>query len=416
MTSVTLNTNLPSKRRRRQQRLPPRFRRLRPLPPRPRSLPARRIIRQTRNRIRRLARTVNNPRINNSTVNNMRRPGMISGPPITQAGMSFLKCAFAPPDFTQTQVQGIPDAYRGQSLLKKHRYNGNTIFTSSSDYYIILAPVPGVAYFTYATAQNVPPAALTSSWVAVNYSDFSTLFPSAGQTTDIVNSFRAVSNHIELICTQNQMSWSGSIQAWRLPLRIVISSDITSHFVNEYTITGLAGTTSTNSNRYVGNFFDGFFGGCYNAASTFGFTPILENQTSIPINVQTSDFGQLAGSNYLTGLANDFDSLVVRISGMSANQTAIIRTWACYEYTVNPQASVYEYCTVSPPEDHTALAAYRELALALPLGVPASMNADFWKRVLAILRTITGAAAFLPGPYGTIARGANLITTGISSF
>lgn len=52
---------------------------------------------------------------------------------LTNDGLAFLKCAFAPPDFSDTQVRGIPDNYRGKTLLKKHRLTASTTLFATSD-------------------------------------------------------------------------------------------------------------------------------------------------------------------------------------------------------------------------------------------------------------------------------------------
>jgi hypothetical protein len=375
------------------------------------------VRRTVRNRLKNLKRLYNNPTVaRNAFSTNSRRPAFIRGAkPITQVGMSFLKCAFAPPDFAQTQVQGIPDSFRGQSLLKKHRFNGTVSFGNTNDYYIILSPVPGVSYFIANTAQNVLPTSATV-WTAVYYSDFTSFFGTNDENaTNIVNSFRFVSNHIELISSVNQMSWSGSIAAWKMPLKVMINPSTATSLISEYTITGLQGTASTNSNRYTGQFFDGFFGGCFNLSSEFSFSNIIENLGSFPTTVQASDWGQFTSSSGLPGFDNCAESMVVKISGVSANETAILRTWACVEYTVNPNTSLYEYSTVSPPEDETAMKVYREVAIALPIGVTAMQNGTFWQRVLQIISAVTGAGAVLPGPYGSVSRGVNLISSGMQN-
>ena len=53
---------------------------------------------------------------------------------------------------------------------------------------------------------------------------------------------------------------------------------------------------------------------------------------------------------------------------------------------------------------------YRELINSLPIAVPAADNANFWQRVLSIIRTISGVGAMIPGPYGMISSGVNTIT------
>lgn len=403
-------------------------RRQRPIIVRPGRRP--RLVRATapmlraniQNRLKRLKRGMTRPTLMNSnrpyllgnaTSTNPNRPRAVySSRPLSQAGMSFLKCAFAPPDFTETQVQGIPDNFRGLTLLKKHRLVNPSSFAPGSDYYILLCPVPGVSYFLATTAAGVPPSA-TTLWTGVPYSDYQTLFgTSANTTADVVNSFRFVSNHIELICTTNQMSWSGSISSFKLPVKILMKPG------GVLTVTGLQSTLSTNVNQYTGSLFDGVFSGAYNCAPDFEFVPIIEAQpdATVPASpVAGVDFGQLfSGTAGFPGFDNSMESLCIKISGVTTTNSVIFKTWACVEYTALDNSVVYEYQRGSPPEDERALKLYREIALSIPIGVPVRENADFWQRVLRIIRSVSAAGAAMPGSYGAISSGVNALATGIS--
>lgn len=382
--------------------------------------PPQRIVslanRRVKRRVTRLRKRLNNPIVGRNAIStNVRRPRAIgASKPLTQAGLAFLKCAFAPPDFATTQVQGIPDNFRGLSILKKHRFNSAQTFLPTLDYYFILAPIPGVAYLLATTLSGVAllPGAI---WNAVYYSDFTSSFGTvSSQAADVFTSFRTVSNHFELVCTANAFTWSGSISTWRLPLKMIIQPKFATGVIEDYTITGLIGATSTSSNRYVGPFNMGVFTAAYNIAPDFEFTNIIENLQNVPTIPDTSDFGNVVSTISIPGFDNSFESTLIKVSGINANQTAILRTWACYEYTVNSTSTIYEYATNSPPLDETALKIYREVALSLPYGVPYSENAGFWARVLEIIRTISGVGIALPGPYGVVSGGVNAITTGIS--
>lgn len=373
------------------------------------------VNRRVKNRLKRLRKRINKPSLGGaSTSNNVRRPVAVRGPRMTQAGMNFLKCAFAPPDFTSTQVSGVPDSFRGNTLLKKHRLVASTTFTSTYDYYFILAPIPGVAYLAGVTLQGVPVAAATV-FNAVNYSDFSALFPSAATASSIVSSFRFISNHFELICTSNQMVWSGAISTFKLPIQVNNRTGGAANVGDLITMTGLDGINSTNANMYNGTFYDGVFTYCFNNAATFNFTNVIESTSNFPAGVDAQDFGQFLGNTFLPGFDNSFEALVVKVSGISANETATIKTWACVEYKPSPSSSVYEYSTPSPPEDDTTMRMYREIALSIPVAVPFRENANFWQRVLSIIRSLAGAGAMVPGPVGMISGGVSSIATGISN-
>lgn len=383
-----------------------------------RKIPTRRaVFRRTTNRLRRLKRTVQRTALSTkrfATANNMRMPARVRGSPLTPAGLAFLKCAFAPPDFTSTQVQGIPDRFRGNSLLKKHRFNSSVAFMNNVDTYYVLAPAPGIAYFSCTVPAGVLPLD-TTIWTGMYYSDFTSLFGNnSSETANVVTAFRFVSNHFELVPTVNQMTWSGSVSSWKIPLRVYIAARFSTGHANQYTVTGLQGVTSTNSNRFVGQFNDGVYGGCFSSSPDFDFCDVLENVQNVPTDLDTGDFGQLQTTNSIPGFDNGFESMVVKISGVTATQTAILRTWSCVEYLPSPNSSIYEYSTTSPPEDATAMRLYREICLSLPVGVPYRDNADFWKRVLSIIRAISGTTSAIPGPIGMMSGGLHAITSGIA--
>jgi len=357
------------------------------------------------------ATTVFQPRLTpvapGATDTGLRRLRLTPRDRLSDAGISFLKCAFAPPDFSGTSLVGVPDDFRGLSLVKKHRYVAPISF-SVLDYYILLLPVPGIAYFQATTVAGVAPVAATV-WTGVNYSDFASLFGvAATAAADVVTKYRFVSNHIEIIPTVNQMTWSGNIQAWKIPVTIAPRvgganpSDI-------YSITGLNSVNSSQSNQYSGPFWSGVYSGCYSANSSFIFQPIMEAVGGIPNTLGGADFGTLNGTTGFPGLDNEFESLVIKISGITAVQSALIKCWACVEYQANAGSALYSFSAMSPC-DKVAVELYRQIITDLPVGVPFEDNEGFWTRVLQIINQITGAGAILPGPYGMASRGLNLLS------
>jgi len=374
------------------------------------------VSKQTiRRKVNNLRRMTGNPRLRGmNTATNMKRPQLVKDTTrMSPAGLNFLKCAFAPPDFSNTQVVGVPDNFRGNSLLKKHRYTTAFTFAANNDYYFILAPVPGVSFFQGATIASIPVAS-TATFNATNYSDFTTLFPTINTAANIVTQFRYISNHFEMISTTNDLNWSGMISVFKIPLTTFMRVEGASTLNDLITIAGLNGINTTNAPMYTGNFKSGAFVGAYNASSTFGFNPIWTDLSNLPPVVDTGDFGQLVGSSFIPGFDNNFESVVIKISGITATETCLIKTWSCVEYKPAPNSSISEYATASPPEDCTALDLYREIALTLPIAVPASMNAGIWERVLRIIRNLSAYGSLLPGPAGLISSGVNLISGGIS--
>lgn len=343
---------------------------------------------------------------------------MMKSSKFTPDGIAFLKCAFAPPDFSVNRIQGVPDSFEGNSLVKKHRLITPTTFSNNRDYYIWLAPIPGVSYLIADVAAGSP-IVETTQFEPVYYSDYDSMFGSNTDGTDssnIVTKYRFVSNHIELVPTVNQMQWSGSIQAFKIPTTLQVrQGHVVGAGTNEiYAITGLQACNSTNSSQYSGPFFNGVYTGCYSQNCEFNFQPIIEGLgPRTPRNVEAAyDFGQIDGR--IPGMDNEFESMIVKISGITTNQdAALIKTWACVEYQVQPGNSLYEFQTASPV-DPVALAAYRKIISELPVGVSFIDNESFWRRVLQIIKNISGGLSVIPGPYGAVAGGVNLITTGIN--
>lgn len=340
---------------------------------------------------------------------------------LSDTGMAFLKCAFAPPDFANSNVRGVPDEFEGRSLVKKHRLIAPIVFGASLDTYIILAPIPGVAYCIATVAPGTPIIAATI-FTAVTYSDFDQLFGGGNgiNAANVVTKYRFVSNHFELIPTVNQTNWTGNVQTWKLPLSVQVRSTIgLTNANNLYAISGLQGCNSTQSDQYTGPFNLGVYTAAYNAGANFPFTQVLENQQNIPATAGSAgDFGQIVstGANCIPGMDNQFDSLVIKISGVGTNvfDSAILKTWACVEYQVLPNSSLYEYTSVSPC-DEFAIKVYRQIINELPVGVSFVDNENFWRRVLEIIRRVSGTMSIIPGPYGMAAGGMNSIATALET-
>lgn len=338
---------------------------------------------------------------------------------ITPAGMSFLKCAFAPPDFSGSDVKGVPDMFQGKSLIKKHRYIGGLNVPASADTYILLLPVPGYAYFQVTWPSGTPLASV-AAFTGTPYSDFNTVFNSAGvagdNTADLVNRFRYVSNHFELIPTTNAMAWTGNIQCFKFNLSAGIRQSLTANATNILSVMGLQSLNATNADQYTGPFNLGVYTGAYNTGNGFNFNNIIEKAINVPSIISAGDFGQLICGGGFPGLDSNFDCVCIKISGVGTNtaNTCILKTWACVEYLAQPGSSVYEYQTFSCV-DPVAMEMYRAIIKELPVGVSFLDNEGFWSRVLSIIKRVSGAASVLPGPYGAIASGVNMTTTALES-
>jgi len=338
-------------------------------------------------------------------------------PRVSAAGMAFLKCAFAPPDFSGSDVKGVPDSFEGKSLVKKHRFISDFTFAAGRDTYFLLLPVPGYAYFTTSVAAGsaILP---TTAFVGVPYSDFNNLFNSAGVPSEscanIVDKFRFVSNHFEMVPTTNAMSWTGNVQTFRFPLSMFIRQSTATTTGDLWSVAGLQSINATNADQYTGPFNLGCYTAAYNTGNGFAFNSILERVVSVPTTVGLGDFGQLSGLIGFTGLDANFDAVCIKVSGVGSNSldTCILKTWACVEYQSLVGSSVYEYQTFSPC-DPVALDMYRAIIKELPIGVSFMDNEGFWMRVLNIVRRISGVGAAVPGPYGAIASGVNIASNAL---
>jgi hypothetical protein len=342
----------------------------------------------------------------------------LKGRQLSPAGVNFLKCAFAPPDFAFTGDMGIPDKSPNRRLLKRHRLVTPFTFASGTDYYFLVLPTPGVAAWTFncPSGTTVPD---TASFDAIKYSDFASLFgpggTSSGHEADIVTAYRYVSNAFEIVPTANEMTWSGSIQMWKAPIRLESRSGTTP--AQQYSIIGVQSVNGTNADMYVDKFTRGGYSLATKTTSEFEWSNILENQQNLPTNVITpgDDFGRLLGgtTGSVTGIGY-MDAIIVKVSGITASdETAILKFWSCVEYQVNAGTTLYEYSHAGPPCDDLALELYNEIAKTLPVGVSYEDNEAFWQRVLRIIRTASGGLSVIPGPYGAAFGGVNAIASAI---
>lgn len=350
-----------------------------------------------------------------SVMNNTTRG---NAPRLTPAGMSFLKCAFAPPDFNLTGVTGIPDDSGSKTLLKKHRYTGTLQAIGGATTYLLLAPMPGVAFWSCQTSGSISSVTTLSS---TRFSDTTALFGAQGDYNrdQTFNAFRYVSNHIKLQCLNNMTNFAGSLQVFRINLREVETRiDQTTNVAIKTSFSGLESANTTFSpSMYTSSVIDGVFTGAYSSDGKFTFSNICPSSPNLPLTVNTTagDFGQLL-SDY-SGMDNNFETTVIKITVPlgAADQNFIVNTWACVDYRVLENNALNSYTTISPDKDELALNTYRKVKMMLPVAVKAADNDTFWERVLKLITTISGGLSFVPGPYGMVAGGVNSIARGVSN-
>jgi len=337
---------------------------------------------------------------------------------LSRDGIEFLKCAFAPVDFAVTNVRGVPDNFESMSLVKRHRYVSPFTGHTGLDKYILLLPIPGVAYgFIDKVAGN--PIVSNDVIDLVGYADTPAIFGnvSGAEAGDKVNNFRFISNHIELVNTTNQMSWSGSIQTMKAKIQVALRPSSTA--ANQLTVSGIASLNNFGqTQQYSAPFANGVYAAAYNSSNDFPFTPIYENVNLLPQTIVVrTDYGQLnsiVGNIPIPGFDNSFETVVIKISGLTSNVSALLKTWACVEYQVVAGSLLYEYQNLSPC-DPIALQVYKEVIKQLPTAVGTADNPDFWERVLKIIKQVSGVGMMLPGPYGAMSTGVNTIASAMES-
>lgn len=360
------------------------------------------------------------PTISGSLMRPKRSVAFMRNPKLSKEGSEFLKSAFAPPDFTADGATGIPDGFTGRVLVKKHKLVQPLTFNSGKDYFIVVAPVPGIAYYILETGAGSG-FTVTDELLENPYSDTAQLFgPKSGaQSSNKLTGFRIASLCAELVPTTNAMTWSGNIQCFRAPIfqNTSTAGIIAGTAGNAYAVAGLESLNSTIVNMYAAPFNLGVFAAAGNMDKEFEFRPIVEGYDTCPVHLDTTQhFGKLGRSNGpspYTGMGQT-ESIVIRISGLSTTCTALIKTWSCVEYKVNSVEPLYEYTLPSPQEDKLAMDCYRQILLSLPPGVSYFENAGLWERILNVVRTVSGAMSYIPGPYGGIAKGVNMASSALA--
>jgi hypothetical protein len=342
-------------------------------------------------------------------------------PGLTKAGLNFLKCAFASPDFAIDPGMGIPDNYDNLALMRKDVYTNTISFppivtpAAGVDYWILLMPTPGIAYWSATTVLGLFPTQATV-WTPTYNASFATLFGTptnqgVAPTTDPVerssnvSKFRFASNALEITPTSNFTQFAGSITVWKLPIAIGDGSNNPTATTTALTkiLVGGDGLTRVAPDNKPFKFLDGAFTMAINTESEWPFEPVLSGVTRIPAiglgATTNATFGQYQGDFIGVG---HLQSVVMRVSSpIGSVNSAIIKTWSCIEYQPNPGSAFYEFAGNSPPCDPLALKMYRDIALKIPVAVSVRENDGFWAdRVLplvrGLMRTTRVVGAFIP--------------------
>lgn len=345
-----------------------------------------------------------------------------SHPKLSEAGLAFLKCAFASPDFSVDPGKGIPDQFHGRTLSIKDCFTTALNFTAGVDTYVLIAPVPGYAYFigTSATIGGPPP----SAWVGVTFPTFETNFGSGTDSQNKFSKFRYASMAAGLYPTSNFMQFSGSIQSWRIDLNLAenLRPALTAagppavfETFMQKRIQGLQSvTTLVPRDNYSESFIKGAYTFAFDKSQDFEWQDFVAGTEYIESSVTGSNRLQSDGTHFLTGLGN-VNTIVYKVSTpIGAVNTALFRVWNCIELQPDTNSSLFQFSGVSPPHDPIAMEMYSNLKMRFPVAVPCVENAKFWENVLRMIRTISQAGSFLPGPLGLISGGVNTITEAIN--
>jgi hypothetical protein len=327
---------------------------------------------------------------------------------IRKAGLNFLKCAYASPDFAIDPGMGIPDNYDNLALMRKDVFTNTVNFTAAAgtgtDTWILLMPTPGIAYWSATTVGGQFPVQ-TTVWNPTINASFNTLFGAPTvQTSDAPNNpvergtnvtkFRYASNVLEITPTSNFTQFAGSITVWKLPVAIenaaqTLGIGAAQTSALQKVLVGLEGLSRVAPDNKPFKFLDGAYSMAVNTESEWPFEPILSGVTRIPAVGQSantnSTFGQFQGD--FVGFGH-LQTVVMRVSSpQGAINSAIIKTWSCIEYQPNPGSAFYEFAGTSPELDPVALKLYREIALKIPVAVCVADNDGFWSdRVMPIVR------------------------------
>lgn len=347
---------------------------------------------------------------------------------LTGHGLDFIKCAFASPDFNTDPGKGIPDDFQGKVLVKKHVLTQSITFTENKQTLILVAPIPGMAFWKAEIDSGASFGGQSLSGVA--YPGFTQLFgSSADDLASNVTAFRFASMAVGIYPTSNQFQFSGSVQAFKLPLKEVMNSftkpigtdPVTELDVTTRIVSGLEGLDSMPADNFSGSFIDGVFSQSTCNEPEFEFRPIVEGYDVVPTtNVTLAQAGQFAAlssgpTGAYTGMG-DMDAIALLIeTPTGAINTAVIKVWSCVEYRPNTNSTLYEFAGDSPQRDPVALDAYRAIAKEIPVAVRADQNATFWERVKRILGAGLNFASSLPGPVGQVATGVRGLADAIHS-
>jgi len=311
---------------------------------------------------------------------------------LSKEGLSFLKLAFAPPDFTSEAMTsaGVPDGSSGKRLLYSHKLVSTFTPLGGNDHYFLMLPTAGFAYW-YTTVTAGTPILANTIFGGFPFGDYHSFFPvlTTDQTVNITKT-RLVSNHFEIINSANEFAWNGTITAFKLPVSVKQDTILAvAGQPVEMGIGGLEGTNAVSTSMYAGPLKFGVYVGAYALKFPLDVVPVMTNLGYLPSNNASGDFGVITAfgtSNNIPAFQNDFESVCVKITGVAnGSNSLIIRVWQTVEYYPTETSLLANISKIGDQKDQQAMDLYNSIVKQMPLAVPAGQNEDYWKRVSSVI-------------------------------
>jgi len=328
------------------------------------------------------------------------------------AAKAFLQCTLAPADVdTNASFVGIPDQHDGPIVAKHHVLTTPfPAYTPGKDVYVVQMPIPGLAYMWGERTAGTTGAITLNP---VFYDDTASFFPSTAEDTN-ATAFRHASSVIEYINTNNEFTWGGALEVWKGVVkhgRTVTSTVVTgSGYLELDYLEGIGPLLNTAKPSLVLPLHDGVYVPAFNTEADFPFKDIRVIETfdlGLTANqsgASTADnFVAYGGSSAPFMRMGSFESTVIKFPSLIANQTGMLRTWACVEYQVSPLSIIWDFRRMSPAYEPAALALLKAYHKTLPVGVRFKDNATFWQSFLTWVARGAAVLKYVPGPVGLIA-------------
>lgn len=327
--------------------------------------------------------------------------------------------------------KGVPDKYNGKTIAIKDCFTTSVTFAAAQDTYIIVAPIPGYAYFTATVATGAQPATFTGvpfPTYASNFGNTSNAnVPALDETSGFrYSEYRYASLAAGLYPTSNYMNFAGSVSVWKIDVTLgtgavsiipdaVPPATVEALWHNAYGLESI--TSQAPRDNYTESFIKGAFAIATDKTGDFEWQEFKANGAYYTTRDDTSPnyrvLNAASASTSLPGYGNT-ETIVIKVSSPTgAVNSAILKVWNCLELKPRSDSNIYQFSGVSPQHDPIALEYYAMVKNRIPVAVCASENAWSWERVYKIITTLSGALSVVPGPIGMVAGGVGAIATGI---